>query len=281
MSTLTITIPGLQIAYRSWGDPQNPPILAMHGWLDNANSFEQLANELAQNYYFIAIDLPGHGHSSHLPPGSNYHFTDGIFTVVEIINAFQLDKVHILGHSMGACLASLIAGVAPERLLSLSLIEGLGPFSHPEDSACSQLTSYMKFVSTKKNKKSKGYPSFADACKARAASGYVSLEIATKLCERGVVEEETLFHWRHDKRLIAPSPLRMTEGQILSCLKTITAPSILFWASNGFSFDSELMQERIKTVNNLKVEQLNGGHHIHMEQPEVIAKLLADFYLTI
>src|SRR5262245_54247330 len=126
MKTLNLTIPGLTIACKCWGNPQNPPILALHGWLDNANSFDYLAPYLEDQYYLIAIDLPGHGHSSHIAQGAYYHFSDGIFTVIEIINALKLDKVHLLGHSMGACLASLVAGVTPDRFPSLFLIEGLG-----------------------------------------------------------------------------------------------------------------------------------------------------------
>ncbi|WP_298626775.1 alpha/beta hydrolase [uncultured Legionella sp.] len=278
MNTMELSIPGLTIAYKTWGNPQHPPIVALHGWLDNANSFDYLAQHLQDNYYFIAVDLPGHGHSSHLPLGSNYHFIDSIFLVIQIINALKLNKVHLLGHSMGACLGSLVAGVAPERFLSLSLIEGLGPFSSPEETACKQLSHYLDVLTQKKIKKPKGYPKFDSAALARAIKGYVSLDIAKLLCERGVKEENGLYYWRHDRRLLEPSPLRMTELQILSCLKNIKAKTYLLWASEGFSFDTELMQRRIKTVQNLKIERLDGGHHIHMEKPEIVATLLAEFY---
>lgn len=280
MNTLNLAIPGLTIACKIWGNPNNPPILALHGWLDNANSFDYLAQYLQDRYYFIAVDLPGHGHSSHLHPGCNYHFSDGIFTVIEIINALKIDKIHLLGHSMGACLASLVAGVTPERFLSVALIEGLGPFSHPAETACKQLSEYASFLN-KKTKKSKGYNRLESASLARALAGYVSLDIAKTLCERGVAEENGTFFWRHDRRLLIPSPLYMTEIQILSCLKQISAKTLLLWASKGFSFDAEKMKNRINSIKELRVEQLEGGHHVHMEQPEVVSTLLADFYEAI
>src|SRR5690349_24801058 len=105
MKTHVLTIPGFSIACKIWGNPDKPSILALHGWLDNANSFTHLAPYLENDFHFIAVDLPGHGHSSHLPEGCNYHFFDGIFIVLKIINALNLDRVHLLGHSMGACLA--------------------------------------------------------------------------------------------------------------------------------------------------------------------------------
>ena len=47
---------------------------------------------------------------------------------------------------MGACLASLIAGVATEQVLSLILIEGLGPFSQPEQTCRKQLAQYINHL---------------------------------------------------------------------------------------------------------------------------------------
>ncbi|BCA94148.1 lipase [Legionella antarctica] len=281
MSTKELNISGLSIACKVWGHPENPPIIALHGWLDNANSFAPLAPFLENNYYFIAVDWPGHGHSSHIPQSSNYHFIDGILTVVQIIDALKLDKVHLLGHSMGACLASIIGGIAPDRFLSLSLIEGLGPFSHPEKTACKQLSAYLKHLTQTNTKKAKGYSQFESAALARSLKGYVSLDIAKILCERGLIEKQGSFYWRHDRRLLVPSPLRMTERQIISCLEQISAPTLLIWASKGFSFNSKLMQGRIKAIDHLKIKHLDGGHHIHMEQPEVVCKLLTDFYLSL
>ena len=278
MKALNINIPGLTIACKLWGNPSHPPVLALHGWLDNANSFDHLAELLQNNYHIIAVDLPGHGHSSHLPAGCNYHFTDGIFIIIQIMDALKLDKVHLLGHSMGACLGSLVAGVAPDRFLSLSLIEGLGPFSHPGETACRQLSDYLQYVTQAPIKPSKGYKESNNAALARAMKGYVSIEIAKRLVERGLVEEQGVYYWRHDRRLLVPSPLRMTEAQILSCLKEITVNSLLIWANKGISFNNELIQERVKAVKHLKVERLEGGHHIHMEQPQAVAQLLAEFY---
>ncbi len=276
MKARELSIPGFSIACKIWGNPDKPTILALHGWLDNANSFAPLASCLENEFHFIAVDLPGHGHSSHIPEGCNYHFFDGIFIVIELINALKLDRVHLLGHSMGACLASLVGGVVPERLISLSLIEGLGPFSHPAETACQQLREYAHFMS-QKSKRSKGYDHVNSAALARAFKGYVSLEIAKILCERGLIEKNGQFHWRHDPRLLVRTPLRMTEDQILSCLREIKAKTYLLIASNGFSFDTEIIKNRIKSVKDLTLKQVDGGHHIHMEQPEVISQLLADF----
>lgn len=278
MNTFTLTIPGFTIACKSWGNPEAPIILALHGWLDNANSFDSLAPYLSDNFYLVAVDLPGHGLSSHLPNGCYYHLIDGIFTIIRIIEALKRKQVHLLGHSLGACLASLLAGVSPEKILSIALIEALGPLASPEQSCQPQLAYYLQYGMVLEDKHTKPYSSLLLAAETRAKRGYLSLEHSHKLCERGMYEQDGALYWRHDKRLLAPSPLHMTEAQVLSCLSTITAKSMLCSANNGYSFSEKDMQARIKAVKNITVIQLEGGHHIHMEKPDAVGPLLANFF---
>lgn len=278
MRTFNLIIPGFTIACKAWGDETLPPILALHGWLDNANSFDLLALHLEKKFHLIAVDLPGHGLSSHLPQGCYYHFIDGIFTIINILNALNVEKAHLLGHSMGACLASLVAGVIPERMLSLTLIEALGPFSSPELSCRKQLAHFAENDLVKISKEPKFYPSLNLAAHARAKSGHLSLEHAQILCERGVEEKEGQFFWRHDRRLITSTPLRMTETQILTCMEAITTKTCLIWAEKGFVYDQHQMQKRIEAVNQLEVIRMEGGHHLHMEKPDAVNQRLEEFY---
>ncbi|WP_028388610.1 alpha/beta fold hydrolase [Legionella fairfieldensis] len=276
MHTSTLSIPGFTIAYKSWGDVNLPPLLALHGWLDNANSFDPLASYLSEHFHLIAIDLPGHGYSSHLPSGCYYHFTDAIFVTLQIIKALGFDQVHLLGHSMGACLASLVAGVAPEHILSLMLIEGLGPFSSPEQTCREQLAYYGHYLKSNA-KRARSYSSPLLAAQARAKQGYLSLEYIEILCQRGLEKKGEVYYWRHDRRLLNASPLRMTENQILSCLEGIVAKSFLIWADQGFAFHDQIMRKRMQAVKHLKVIELAGGHHVHMEKPDAVAQRLIEF----
>ncbi|KAL2717366.1 putative serine hydrolase isoform X2 [Vespula squamosa] len=62
-----------------WGSRDKQPILAIHGWQDNAGSFDSLAPLLSSNLPVLSIDLPGHGYSSHVPSGQFYYiFWDGV-----------------------------------------------------------------------------------------------------------------------------------------------------------------------------------------------------------
>jgi pimeloyl-ACP methyl ester carboxylesterase len=175
-------------------------------------------------------------------------------------------------------LSSLVAGIASDRLRSLSLIEGLGPLTRPPATSPSQLAHYLKHLTTNSIKPAKGYKEFQKAAEMRASKGYVSLDIATKLCERGLEERDGLYYWRHDRRLLSHSPLQMTEAQVLPCLKQISVPTLLLWADQGFSLSEELMALRMNAVHDLTMKELAGGHHVHMEEPEAVARLLTEFY---
>ena len=55
------------------GPKDAPPVLLCHGWLDNCYSFVPLLTKLPMNRRYIALDLPGHGHSSHKPKSAYTH----------------------------------------------------------------------------------------------------------------------------------------------------------------------------------------------------------------
>lgn len=68
------------------GNPSGQPILCVHGWLDNANSFKPLATALdLDKYRLISMDLPGHGLSEHFPSGVNYSVADSLAVLLRAI----------------------------------------------------------------------------------------------------------------------------------------------------------------------------------------------------
>lgn len=108
------------------GNPYGMPVLALHGWLDNAASFIPMAPFLAQ-HNIIAMDFLGHGGSAHIPKGYDYAFADWMHDILDVLDALEWQQAHLLGHSLGGALATAVAAGAPERILSLALIESLGP----------------------------------------------------------------------------------------------------------------------------------------------------------
>ncbi|KAG8302741.1 hypothetical protein J6590_025016 [Homalodisca vitripennis] len=67
---IKIPVPWGHISGKWWGPQDKNPVIAIHGWQDNAGTFDNLAPLLPADVPFLCIDLPGHGFSSHLPPTS-------------------------------------------------------------------------------------------------------------------------------------------------------------------------------------------------------------------
>uniref|UniRef100_A0A8D0EYN9 AB hydrolase-1 domain-containing protein n=1 Tax=Strix occidentalis caurina TaxID=311401 RepID=A0A8D0EYN9_STROC len=78
-------VPWGHVAAKAWGPSEGHPVLCMHGWLDNANTFDRLIPLLPRDYYYVAMDFSGHGLSSHRPAGSPYHFLDYVTDVRRVV----------------------------------------------------------------------------------------------------------------------------------------------------------------------------------------------------
>ena len=113
-----------RIAALRLGNPSGPKVLALHGWLDNAASFLPMAPHLGK-VDLVAIDMLGHGDSTHIPAGYDYAFVDWMHDILDVLDALGWPQAHLLGHSLGGALATVVAAGAPERVLSLALIEAL------------------------------------------------------------------------------------------------------------------------------------------------------------
>ena len=87
------------------------PVVALHGFLDNSNSFRPVATHLTkeQKYYIIAIDLPGMGLSSKIPDGIPYSTKFYVMSIRRVVKHFNLDKVTFLSHSFGCSLALAVS----------------------------------------------------------------------------------------------------------------------------------------------------------------------------
>lgn len=122
----------------------NPPVIMLHGWLDNSLTFSQIGPELAQVSSLYAVDMAGHGHSGHRPPGQSYQLMEYVADIAELIETYfcgsdQGGKVDIVGHSLGGIVGSLYAAAFPERVRKLVMIDSLGALSRPISETIPQL----------------------------------------------------------------------------------------------------------------------------------------------
>jgi pimeloyl-ACP methyl ester carboxylesterase len=264
------------------GDPRGPKLLALHGWLDNAASFEPLFPHLA-GFDLVALDLPGHGASSHREAGYDYVYVDWLHDVLDAMDALGWERTHLLGHSMGATIASTLAAAAPERVQRLALVEGLGPLGGSAESAGTRLREAVaarRALDARRVEGPRVIPTLAAAVTARLMATPMRAEDAERIVRRNLREVDGGFAWRSDPRLRLPSSTRLPEPAIRSILAAIDAPTLLVAASPAPAyFTPEQRAERARSVRDLRIEVIEGGHHLHMERADVVGPLLRAFLL--
>ncbi|HJU27052.1 MAG TPA: alpha/beta hydrolase [Rhodanobacteraceae bacterium] len=275
---LRVTTPFGELAAMQWGDAGAPPLLALHGWLDNAASFARQAPLLAVQRRVIALDLPGHGHSAHLPAGVHrYNNLDQVDHVLDFADALKLERFDLLGHSLGAGIASLTAAAAPARAGKLALIEGLGPLA---DDGSQTLARWRDAHAQRQisRRPPRVFASVDDAVAARVAAGGLDAIEARPIVERNLRETIGGYAWRSDPRLRLATPLRIEETQLRRVITGITSPTLLMLAESATPYlPPALMDARAACVTDIRVEHIAGPHHLHIRQSQNCAEQILAF----
>lgn len=275
-SEFELALPPLTIAARRSGNPGGPKLLALHGWLDNAASFEPLAPYFS-DHDLVAIDLPGHGRSSHRAAGAWYHFIDYTSDVLAVANALGWPRFGLLAHSLGGAVASVFAAALPERVEQLYLIESLGPISTDAARLPGLLGHALQEREAIGGKQLRRFDSIDQAIAARRSNRDMPLGEASArlLVERGLRTVAGGHEWSSDPRLTLTSAIRLSEAQVHGYLAGIRCAAQLVVAEPPMPFvDAAHMLERARSVPTLRVIHLAGTHHLHMEAPAAVAAAL-------
>ncbi len=281
---ISIQSRGLTLKALTFGVAARPPILAIHGWMDNAATFASLAPLLDQ-FYVVALELPGHGKSEHRPYGSSYFHADYALDIVHAANDLQLDSFVLMGHSMGGGVATLVAAAVPERVEHLILLDGLGPYTGSASSTSSQLGKAIAH-SVLPVSAPRRYRSF-DALLARrsAASSEIDPGALALIVRRNAEQledtNETYWQWATDPRLKLASPTRLTNEAVMHVLSDIKAPVLNLLASTGIMSQHLDIAGRKAQLKNAKTITIDGHHHFHLDGGAAqTAELITDFVAT-
>jgi pimeloyl-ACP methyl ester carboxylesterase len=117
-----ISINGLWLHYLEWAAVPAAPVLLLHGGSAHAHWWDRFASAIADTHRVLALDLRGHGDSEHAVPAA-YHVGDYVCDVTAFLDVLQIDRVHLIGHSLGGMVATALGAQQPARLRSLVVVD--------------------------------------------------------------------------------------------------------------------------------------------------------------
>jgi len=258
-----LSVAGVDIAGKRWRNGTRP-VLALHGWLDNAASFDRLA-PLLTDADVVALDLAGHGLSYHRTLQATYNVWDDLPDLVRVADALGWRRFHLLGHSRGAIISALLSAALPERMLGTIFLDGLTP---PPLAFADTFTQLGRHIDEhlRPPKPASRYESQQRALEVRCRVGKIGADEAWPIVERGLMEVDGEWLWRADPRLNFASAFKLSAEHIEVLLNALRAqPHLLLMAESGLG-QRMVGSEFLVGVN---AECLAGGHHFHLEQASV------------
>lgn len=283
-----IPAPWGPIAAKLWGDATSPPILMVHGYMDNAASFDRLVPHLPSQYYYICIDLPGHGKSAHFPPYVPTYFIHFLTAIRVVLDHFDRKNYIILSHSYGAMISIMFSQVYPEYVTKLVMIDGL--YLTPTYTLLAQkmiwyqhlgFANYIK-AEMKGEQKGETYEQLLKKLVDNRAMGEISADGIRPIMERMLVPlGEGKFKFSLDPRLKTFNLPYMDYQRILEFLEEcpVKCPTLVLLYDEIDAYKvhySKLIQMFIKNPL-FSVKFMEGNHHLHTVQPDKVAPVLSKF----
>lgn len=283
------------LSAKAWGDHHGEPVLAVHGLEDNAATFDTLIPLLlrlvGRPLYIVSVDLPGHGHSSPLPPGIPYRFTDMLGCLHRVITQLEWHRFSYLGHSLGGLLGYYFAASYPEIVEKLVVLDVISFMMYRIQYLSNQLRGYAERLLKLEKQDEVGTvpPSYAleqAFHKLADSRGTNMTETGIRaLVSRGlkpVDGHEDLYTFSRDQRtkffimpVLHEKEAAQIMGQVKCQLLLVTGNKSVRVAKNSVS--GALLEAAAKSCSYLKHHIVDGDHDVHLNFPERVAPLVAKF----
>jgi pimeloyl-ACP methyl ester carboxylesterase len=180
---------------------------------------------------------------------------------------------------LGSLLATIIAIAHPKRVRKLIFLDILGPKVNLIQEAVENLpgdvTTYLSYCQQQRTL----FPDRIAAIHDRMKIGPISYQAAEALVSRGVVKSKEGWHWTFDKRLRGVGFTLPYEDELKAMFQAIEMPVCLIRAKQGVSYPQEIFQQRMHAIKNVTLHEIEGGHHVHMDNPLLVSKIISNFPL--
>lgn len=288
---IEIPVPWGHVAGRWWGPRDKQPMIAIHGWQDNAGTWDNLIPLLPVNLSVLCIDLPGHGLSTHYPRGMQYYiFWDAISLVRRIVRHFKWEKITLMGHSLGGAVSFMYAASFPDEVDRIICVDIASPAVREPSNMVKNTGSAIEKCLDYENLSEDKIPCYEYdemidiVCDAYKES--VSRDNCKVLMKRGMAPvpvhmKKKGYYFKRDPRLkVAGLAMMSIETALVYASKVkckvlnLRALPGMKWERLDYYLD---VVEKLKQTTDTKYVEVQGTHHVHLESPENISEIIEEF----
>ncbi|MGG1364990.1 alpha/beta hydrolase [Priestia megaterium] len=272
MNEEIIKIDNIEICTESFGNPKNPAVLLIMGAMSSLDWWdEDFCLRLAEHERFvIRYDHRDLGRSTTYPPGtSNYTITDMADDAIGVLDAYSIDKAHIVGMSLGGMIGQILALRYPDRIDSLTLIASsvFGTEAEKLPPMDQRILDYhKKSASIDWSNQEETVPYLAGGWKILSGTKPYEEKRMYKLAEREAARAKQLrSRFNH--------ALLQGGGQYYDRLSEITIPTLIIHGTEDPALPYEHGLALAKAIAHANLIALDRtGHEIHSEDWEQIIK---------
>jgi pimeloyl-ACP methyl ester carboxylesterase len=280
--SLFFTSRGLRHHVRHWARAGAPKVVLLHGWMDVSASFQFMVDALHGDWDVYAPDWRGYG-LTEWEKADSYWFPDYIADLDALLDEISpQDAVFLVGHSLGGNVASIYAGVRPQRVAKLVNLEGFGMAPTVAEQAPKR---YARWLDELRDPPGlRPYTGFSElADRLRKGNKRLSAEKAEFLARHWGREHGGRVLLRSDPKhkIVNPTLYRYEEAR--ACWQQVSAP--VLWVDGA---ESETLKrlglseaqhaERRAAFRDLQYATVpDAGHMLHHDQPEAVARLVEAF----
>ena len=272
----------LRLHYVDWGNGDRPPLILLHGGRDHCRNWDWTAAALRGESHVVAPDLRGHGDSQWSPDG-NYAMTGYVYDLAQLVHQQKLAPATIIAHSLGGHIALRYAGIYPEAVKKLVVIEGLGPppsfFAEQRKNIAERMDAWIREQRALSGRLPRRYASIEDAFRRmQEENPHLTPAQARHLTEHGVNQnEDGTYSWKFDNYVRAWPPYDMRLKDIALLWSRIACPTLLLYGKES-RFGDPAEDGRTQPFQHATVVGIDGaGHWLHHDRFDVFLRVVRDF----
>jgi pimeloyl-ACP methyl ester carboxylesterase len=281
---VSVRLRSLEFHTHLWPGSDPNPIVLLHGWGDTGETFQFMVDALPARYTLLAIDHRGFGRTEW--PQDGYWFPDYLADLDAWLDNVSPDApITLVGHSMGGNLAMHYAGVRPARIKRVVNLEGFGLKATDPEQAPLRMQQWLDEV--RAGSSFAGYASYPDydrlAQSLLRRHRFLPAERADFIARAWAKETAPgRIELRADPRHKRVNPYLYRRDEMQHCWRQITAPVLCIAAEESEhyqrirdTYTEAALREDLRDVRLAVVPQ--AGHMLHLEQPELVARLIEEF----